>query len=284
MQIQRLILVLMALAFIPESVLSQGLLGSSISPQEKDAFQRRVKGIEQFMKRFNYEEDLQGNALEGSAMDSAFLRQREKSIIYLLDYETYGQATKEETEQVYRFIQYVNTADSTAHFLDFYDEGWYAVSSMKATFKGRPVEVELTLQNEVVGEKQSKWVVVGVKADFLNLKVADPSAFLPPNASGTNFIDLSDAMQQAENAPAYASTSFHTDALTLFFAYLQLGELKMGSVQQVAFHFMQFPGWGIKVEEYNRLQGMNSGWLISNVFPVLNKQRYLEDSLGIPSR
>ena len=266
------------------SLQAQNLMGGQISPQEKEAFKKRVKGIEQFMKRFNHEEDLTGKPTQAQTLDTAFLEGRKRSITYLLDYKKYGQANQEEAGRVRKFIDYVNKGDSTAWFLDFYDQGWYAQVTMEAKHQGKPIDLALTLKNEVVGDKKSKWVVTGVVSEALKLENQDPSAFLPPNASGTNFIALGDALEAPENAPAYTSEGFQADPLTMFFTHLQVGTLEVGRVKQVSFHFLQFPGWGMVVEEFNRIEGANSGWLISDVFPLLNRDRYRARQLGMSTK
>ncbi len=284
MHTKRLPILLAFFLLTSVNLMAQGFMGSQITEQEKEGFRRRVKGIEQFIKRFNFEEDIQGKEIKGLEMSTEdFVSNRKNSLIYLLDYQQYSDISPAEEKLVFGFIDYVNKPDSTALFLDFYDDRWYAVTTLAATYQGKPTEVRLTLKNEQTGQQQSKWVVVGAKVEFLEMRPKNPSAFLPPNASGTNFIDLADALENPENALAYTSSQYQLDPLALFFAQLQLGALKMGRVKNVEFHLLQLPGWAITIKEFNRLDAPNSGWLISNISILLNREQYQTQTLGIPS-
>jgi hypothetical protein len=260
----------------------QTWLGEGMSEAEKAAFRRRVKEVSQFMKRFNGEQGMEGGALGPQLLDSAFVARRQASLLSLFHYGTFSRAGEAEQAAAMRFLSAVNRPDSTAHFLDFLDPHWYALADINAEYQGKPVRLQLALRVEEVKPGQSKWVVAGAKADFLVAGARNPNAFLPPSSDGTNFMGLADALEARQDVGAYTPTGYRPDVLGLVLFLFQQGLLARPQVAGVSFHLLQVPGWGLVLKEFDGMgDSPNSGWLVAELHPVLDRAAYAYRVLGI---
>jgi hypothetical protein len=70
----------------------------------------------------------------------------------------------------------------------------------------------------------------------------------------------------------YASKAFQPDYLSLFFYEVKKGTLKFKSVDNLKFHIFQINNWYFEVSWFNR-SGKNTGWLISNLMYVTEKEK-----------
>lgn len=63
------------------------------------------------------------------------------------------------------------------------------------------------------------------------------------------------------------------DKLSFFFGLVSSGKLKLTECGHVVFHSRQIPGWEFKVEEIDRIETSNSGWLITSLAKNLNQNK-----------
>lgn len=229
-----------------------------------------TKQINQFFRRFNSEENLEGKRLyEGDEhyRDTEF---RANYIQMLFDREN-GDISESTKQQ---FIEEVtNTRDPS--FLDYYGGRWFAEVDTKFNYKGqsRTVVLFLELEKENMG---IKWVINNVYFyPFTEMFYADSSAmtkFLHPMSHEIDFMNLIKVFREPSTVEYYFDESYRPDFKTLFLYEVKSGDLKFETIENVSFHFFQLDDWYFKLKEFNR-PGYNTGWLISDLSKVPEDQK-----------
>ena len=230
-----------------------------------------TKQMGQFMRRFNYEEDQFGYRLNPKDPNYRSNEMRRKSLPILFDQEKYGN----QTELQRYFIEDVTKGDST--FMTFLGGRWF--SEVSATFKynGKNVSVMLFLAVEKEG-LGSKWVLTNIYFSEFNKmfptgELADKEKhFLHPMSHELDFMNIYKAFQDPEVIEYYASKEYQPDYLTLFFYEIKKGNLVFQHVDSVKFHVFQIKDWYFEVSWFDR-SGLNSGWLMSNVIYMPEKEK-----------
>ncbi len=230
-----------------------------------------TKQMGQFMRRFNYEEDQFGNQLNPKDPKYRSNKMRRTSLPILFDQERYGT----QTELQRYFIEDVTKGDST--YMTFLGGRWYSEVSCTFRYNGRDVNVILFLAVEKEG-LGSKWVLTNVYFSefnklFPNGEMAEREKhFLHPMSHELDFMNIYKAFQDPDVIEYYASKEFQPDYLTLFFYEIKKGKLVFQHVDSVKFHVLQIKDWYFEVSWFNR-SGLNSGWLMSNVIYMPEKEK-----------
>lgn len=230
-----------------------------------------TKQMGQFMRRFNYEEDQFGYQLNPKDPKYRNNEMRRQSLPILFDQEKYGT----QTELQRYFIEDVTKGDST--YMTFLGGRWYSEVSTTFKYNGKDVSVMLFLAVEKEG-LGSKWVLTNVYfSEFNKLFPTGEMAekekhFLHPMSHELDFMNIYKAFQNPEIIEYYASKEFQPDYLTLFFYEIKQGKLVFQHVDSVKFHVLQIKDWYFEVSWFNR-SGLNSGWLMSNVIYMPEKEK-----------
>ena len=230
-----------------------------------------TKQMGQFMRRFNYEEDQFGEKLNPKDPRYRSNEMRRKSLPILFDQEKYGA----QTDLQRYFIEDVTKDDST--YMTFLGGRWYSEVSCAFRYNGKPVNISLILAVEKEG-LGSKWVLTNVyfsefNKRFPNGEMAEREKhFLHPMSHELDFMNIYKAFQNPEIIEYYASKEFQPDYLTLFFYEIKQGKLVFQNVDSVKFHVFQIKDWYFEVSWFNR-SGLNSGWLMSNVIYMPEKEK-----------
>ena len=230
-----------------------------------------TKQMGQFMRRFNYEEDQKGERLNPKDPRYRNNEMRRQSLPILFDQEKYGK----QTELQRYFIEDVTKGDST--FMTFLGGRWYSEVSATFRYGGKDVNIImfLTVEKEGLG---SKWVLTNVYFPEFNKmfptgEIAEKEKhFLHPMSHELDFMNIYKAFQNAEVIEYYASKEYQPDYLTLFFYEIKKGNLVFKNVDSVKFHVLQIKDWYFEVSWFNR-SGLNSGWLMSNVIYISEKEK-----------
>jgi hypothetical protein len=232
-----------------------------------------TKQVNQFFRRFNGEEDKQGERLYKKDKDFRTYKLRKKYVPVLFNLEN-SILTEASTE---KFTDLVLDKEDPV-YLDFHGGGW--LCELQTIFKYKGVDEELTLflvlQEEEVG---SKWVIDGVYFPpfYNNLKKPDnsnfnDSKFLHPLSHEVGFMNIFRVFNDSDSLEYFAHHNFKPDYLSLFFYEIKNGTLEYKTVKNLKFHFFQIEGWYFELTYFNR-SGLNSGWLISNLLEVDEKNR-----------
>ena len=230
-----------------------------------------TKQMGQFMRRFNYEEDQFGEKLNPKDPKYRSNEMRRKSLPILFDQQKYGS----QTDLQRYFIEDVTKGDST--YMTFLGGRWYSEVSCTFRYNGKQVNIMLILAVEKEG-LGSKWVLTNVYfSDFNKLfpngEMAEREKhFLHPMSHELDFMNIYKAFQNPEVIEYYASKEFQPDYLTLFFYEIKQGRMVFQHVDSVKFHVFQIKDWYFEVSWFNR-SGLNSGWLMSNVIYMPEKEK-----------
>ena len=230
-----------------------------------------TKQMGQFMRRFNYEEDQFGERINPKDPKYRSNEMRRKSLPILFDQEKYGT----QTDLQRYFIEDVTKGDST--YMTFLGGRWFSEVSCTFRYNGKEAKVMLFLAIEKDG-LGSKWVLTNVYfSEFNKLfpqgEIADREKhFLHPMSHELDFMNIYKVFQDPEVVDYYASKEFQPDYLTLFFYEIKQGKLVFQHVDSVKFHVLQIKDWYFEVSWFNR-SGLNSGWLMSNVIYMPEKEK-----------
>jgi hypothetical protein len=130
-------------------------------------------------------------------------------------------------------------------------------------------------------EKQNngyKWVFSNVyfgRFNDLFIHVGDTTnlkLFLHPLSHEIDFMNIHKVFEEPGNLDYYLDRYYRPDQLALFVSEIKNGNLIFESVKEVKFHFLQIPGWYFEVSYFNR-NNNNSGWLISNILKITDKDK-----------
>jgi hypothetical protein len=224
-----------------------------------------TKQINQFFRRFNSEEDLDGKRLyEG---DEHYHDKEFRSNYIQMLFDRQNEAISEGLKQ--DFIKEV-TKNNAPSYLDYYGGRWFAEVDAKFIYQGqsRTVVLFLELEKENLG---IKWVINNVYFyPFSKLFYTDSTAmakFLHPMSHEIDFMNLIKVFREPETVEYYFDEDFKPDFKTLFLYEIKNGDLKFETIENVSFHFFQLNGWYFQLKEFNRT-GFNTGWLISNLSKI----------------
>ncbi|GAB4335219.1 MAG: hypothetical protein OHK0038_12740 [Flammeovirgaceae bacterium] len=219
--------------------------------------------VDEFMRRFNFEIDLEGNPIEAEKRTTEL---RQHYILSLFDENYLQKADKNQKENILRFLE--DIAVKQKLFLHFHDSNWFAEAQCKVIYKGKTHPLFLILKTEKTKKGISKWSICSVKADFLTISPNDSSITLSPISHEMNFSKLLNISKESpNNVSSLADSNFEEDEKNIFFFLLKNKELEIIDIQTKAFYFLQANGWIWTVRHFERASE-NVGWLIEEIIPA----------------
>jgi hypothetical protein len=233
--------------------------------EDETVLYAETKQVNQFIKRFNSEEDKDGNRLYEGDLGYHDNNLRTMALPMIFDNET--SFISKSTQN--KFIKKV-TDTKNPIYLDFHGGEWFAEVIIYALYYGRSAEARLFLkiQEEEVG---SKWVISQVYFEPFNaMFFKNPSGkdkFLHPMSHELDFINLEKIFRDNSLIEYYAYGDFWPDYLSIFLYEMKKKNLKFEGVKKVKLHFFQIDGYYFTLDEFNR-PGYNAGWLISDLKEV----------------
>ncbi len=234
-----------------------------ISFDERYAFEKRVKQVEQFVGRFNGTENLKGEKIQVT-------KEADRKGIWttLLSPNLKAQNPK--------FFQAV--LDSKAQ-LSMNSNEIFALVRCKVRFEGKSESMNLTMQNEGDPQKGFRWAIRGAKADFLAVKAAKPKlGMVSPASHNLNFIDLKKALTSDKaNLPNYAWLGYEPDYLTLVLYLIKTNQIQVEYVEDVSFFFLDIKDWVVRLDYFGGNENnsnANAGWLISDLLEHENTKKH----------
>jgi hypothetical protein len=247
---------------IISSVPGQGIGGPG-TIKDDGRFAASTKQLNQFFRRFNGEESVDGNIrfypgdslYQNPALRKGFLN-------ILFDNQTSSVSPQLKSD----FISNV-LSSSYPYFLNFQREGWYAEVDAEFFFKGKREKVTLIMkiQPERLG---FEWVIDQVIfppfKNLFNKPVGAAKDFLHPLSHELGFMNLRRAFQDSKLPESFTANTYKPDYLSIFLYEMKQNNLRFDTVTGVKFHFFQIGGWYFEVNQFNR-PGFNTGWLISNL-------------------
>ena len=229
-----------------------------------------TKQVNQFIRRFNGEEDLHGKRLYPKDKKYRSVKLRKKYLKDLFDNQNYSINSNLKTELI-RDV----TSTSNSLYFDFYGKNWFAEVNAKFLYQGKVENVVLyfRIEKETGGYKWSMINAYWQGFDKLFYQTPAPAyKFIHPMSHELEFMNLRKAFKHYKQMEYYTEKSFSPDYLTLFLYELKSGKFKFQSVSDVKFHVFQIKNWYFEMKNFNR-KGDNSGWLISNLMKVPEKEK-----------
>ena len=161
----RYLLILLFTSFILFSTLLKGqdIFPNGFSKEDEKMLQARVKQLDEFFARFNYEEDVRNVKI----IDRSDTIMRKKYIFSLFNEDLFKISNDSLVKLVNQFASYVVKYDFK---LRFTDEQWFAEANCKVKYKGQEKKLQLVLKPEKIKGFEYKWVIVSAHADFLNME------------------------------------------------------------------------------------------------------------------
>ena len=240
--------------------------------EDVEKFRAETKQVNQFFRRFNGEENEEGERyypgdrnFRSSSLRKSFL----KMLFNHENQELDRQAAKEFISDV------VDRSDPV--YLDFHKDDWFAQVNATFMYEGQEKQaiLFLKLEQEKLGYK---WVISRIFFEpFLNYFIRDTTytkKFLHPMSHELDFMNLKKAFANQDSVEQYVDKAFRPDYLTLFLYELRKKRLSFIAVKNVKFHFFQIDNWYFEVSDFNR-PGMNTGWLISNLVKYRPEEKKL---------
>jgi hypothetical protein len=265
------ILTLLILISIIKTVDAQVYTNLGDVETDERALYTMTKQMSQFISRFNYEEDQYGKKLNPSSPDYRD-RQKRKTVLPLL-FDMENQRTNGSLRDF--FIADLTEKDS--NYFEFLGGKWYSEVSATFKWKGESVDISMifAIEQENLG---SKWVLTNVYFPEFNKlfpkgDIAEQQKhFLHPMSHELHFMNIHKVFKTPECVEYYASESYSTDYLTLFFYEIKNGNLVFEKVNNEKFHVFQIDNWYFEVSWFNR-NGYNTGWLISNLIFLKDNEK-----------
>ena len=256
---RKILCVIFVLSFSINSF-AQFYLGS---PFDEQKLQMRVKQLNQFFDRFNYERDIENKAITGNKNRL----ERQHYIANLFNKEMVMNAP-DSVFQIY--MQFIETATDSLNpvYLHFADTNWVAQADCKVMLKGKPAKITLFLKTKQIAGDRYKWFVSDVAGDILNLQPEKQGddIMISPVDNELNFMSLSSEMTNLHRKSIvnYMNDGYKVDKISVFNSLIYYDLLKIEYVEQLVYHFNQVRGFIFSVTHFER-QSDNVGWLISNV-------------------
>lgn len=239
----------------------------------EDMLYAETKQVNQFFRRFNGEEDGEGNRYYPDDKHYRDPSLRQTYLEHLFDEQsrTLSGAQKKE------FINDVNSTASPV-YLDFHGGNWFAEVKARFEYKGKEEEATLflKLQEEKVG---SKWILTKCYfAPFAKLFVSDTTGgkeFLHPLSHELDFMNLRKAFQEKkQKIDQFTERGYQPDYLSILLYEIKNSNIRFKTVSTLKFHFFQVDGWYFQLARFNR-SGYNRGWLISDLTKVSAREKEL---------
>jgi hypothetical protein len=231
-----------------------------------------TKQLNQFIRRFNNEETIQGERLyvdKDSLYRNPVNRKKYLSILFDNNNSLITDNLKK---------NFVNDIDnkSKPQYLEFHGGNWFSQANCTVNYKGREEKaiIFLHLQEEKQG---SKWVIEKVEFEPLTEQFKkndnDTIHFMHPLSHEIGFLPMYRAFTEHKNIiQQYTAQEYEPDQTTLFLYEVKKGNIQFKSVDEVKFHIFQLTNWYIEVSNFNRT-GYNTGWLISKLVKANEKEK-----------
>lgn len=227
-------------------LIKSSLFAQRIDPFDaENIFLARIISIEDFIHRFNYWDAKEPNwQLQSTPTDNhrQKLIERKKSLASLFDQDAIQAKEGQELRQL--ASEFIHEICTRAEFIDFLNQDWYALITVKGTYLSHPTDFRLLLQTQALPNSMVQWRLVEVFSEsFRSRAQAWNSTYaFPPNSHGSDFISLPRQLK------AQITSSATSDSLA---KEITGGRLNMESVIDVTYHFLQIEGWYLTVTEYN---------------------------------
>lgn len=219
----------------------------------------KVKQIDEFMKRFNFEINYDGSIPASSATIDDRLGQM-YTVFHLKEFMNDNQPDSVMTN----LCKYV--IDNNLK-LRYEDDNWMAQVVCNAVMGKKSQNVSLFMQPEQIRDVLYKWVLIDMDADFMQPFNSSPrdSLFISPADHGISFITLPRIINlNVTDVNTVFKKGWTPDRLSVFNYLIASKKLRLTSVSKVVYHW-NLGDYSFDVERFEGEDSPNQGWLISKI-------------------
>ena len=174
-------------------------------------------------------------------------------------------------KKVMNFVKHVEESGAK---IKLTDDEFFAEADIAANILGKSTSIALILQSQTYNKDRVRWAIVGVRG-LTEAGIIDAEHFygISPVEHETHFMSIGDIF--AHNAPeiwGYRGKDTKIDELSVFLTIAKMGKVRINSVNRLTMHCLEIPDYVFTINEQGR-NGRNSGWLISSVTKMSEKEK-----------
>ena len=240
---------------------------------DEEELQFKVKLIDEFFQRFNYETDYKGNPIIGQkdsiSSDSVVKR---KNLMTLFNLDTFMNDKKELDSISSGFLDYVMSHNKRIHYAD---TTWCAEAIASVVINKKSYPISIFLQTEHVKDVIYKWVITDIESPLFSQfeDSVETNVAILPGAHGSSFITLPETVNlNAHSVKALFHKGYKPSTLSVFGFLVSCGMMKLKQVTKVTYHF-RIDEYKFKVERFEKKNSYNKGWLISEIIKTKDTSR-----------
>ena len=238
---------------------------------DEQRLKMRVKQVDEFEARFNYEQDIEGRIIHQTNIEM-----RKKYIFSLFDENILNpEKMNDSIISVYNDFLNVIVNPNKPIYVRFTDTSWIAQAECNVTLNGRAEKIIISLQTEKIKEFEYKWVFIGAKGSILALPPtrSNPGIMISPIDNELRFMSLQNISgNNNKDVINYSYADYETDQLTVLNTLIYTGQLKIQHAQKIVYYYFQVPDYVFRVEHFER-DSDNVGWLIAEIINVKEKDK-----------
>lgn len=227
---------------------------------DEDALQFRVKQIDEFFTRFNYETDYKGDIPTNPSDKEEY----KKNLLTLFNLDSFSNEKHEVDSIVSHFIDYLIDNNIKIHYEDSI---WNAEAKSSFLYEGKKYEIVFTLKPERIKSVMFKWVITDIQSPLFAQfpTVPKDTVTISPAEHGIGFMTLPETinLNKTSVGTIYAKDYLRSN-LPVFDYLVASGKIKMNAVTKVTYHF-HIKDADFDVERIEKERSYNQGWLINKL-------------------
>lgn len=231
---------------------------------DETELQFKVKQIDEFMQRFNYDITYDGKKPIVQKDSIKHKENRVKNMFTLFNLDKYMDKNKKPKKLAADLIEYAIQHNSR---LNYTDSNWTANVKCWGTYLGQKRIINLYLNVERIKDVEYKWVISKVDGKMFDVlkDTIDSKIFISPAEHGIGFISLPTII--GTNPYLICSLDYKehkNDNLSIFNYLIASKTLKLTSIEKVSYHYT-LGKYSFDVERIEKEKSYNKGWLINNI-------------------
>lgn len=226
--------------------------------------QFKVKQIDEFMQRFNYDITYDGK-MPTMLKDSIKNKEnRIKNMLTLFNLDKYMDKNKKPKKIALDLIEYAIKSNCK---LKYTDSTWTAILKCWSIYQGQKRNINLYLNVEKIKDVEYKWVISNVNGKmFENAKDStNKRVLISPAEHGIGFMSVPTTINT--NALSISSLDYKAhknDNLSIFNFLIASKALKITNIEKVSYRYV-LGKYSFDVERIEKEKSYNKGWLINNI-------------------
>lgn len=244
------------------SVIGTSLFGQGFqSMPDEQAFQLKVKQIDEFMNRFNFTSDLYGVPTRSTDVSA---EQKRQLLLTLLNEDSFSTPDHAPDSLAEVFIDYVITSGQT---IRYEDQNWHAQALGSFAFSGKNYPATFILQTELISDVMYRWAVIDIQSPLFDSYPDEPqdSIMISPAEHGISFISLPETFNLNHSSAGTAfRKNYQRSRLAVIDFLLANKLLKVNTIKVVKYHFW-LPEIDFIVEHVEKNNGYSPGWVITQL-------------------